>query len=58
MEVSLYAIDGKHRAVEEFQNIDSTPVIIMLSGYDLQSGFYFVLIRSGNEQVVRKVIVK
>ncbi len=58
IEVSLFAIDGNLMAREEFQNVDAAPVTISFSGYNLMPGIYLAVIRSGNEQLIRKVMVK
>jgi hypothetical protein len=58
MEVSIFAIDGKLMATEEFQNADANPVTIRFSGCDFMPGIYFAVIRAGNEKLVRKVMVK
>ena len=58
IEISLFALDGILMATEVLQNMEASPVTITLSGNDLMPGIYFAVIRSGNEKLVRKVMVK
>ncbi|MDP8228010.1 MAG: T9SS type A sorting domain-containing protein, partial [Candidatus Electryoneaceae bacterium] len=58
IEVSLFEINGRLIGTEQFHTLDTAPITVTLSGYDLLPGIYFAVIQSENEQIVKKVMIR
>jgi hypothetical protein len=56
--VRLDDINGNMIAAKETFSSDGLPVTVTFSGLDLPGGIYMAIITSGQEQVVKKVVVR
>jgi hypothetical protein len=56
--VLLINLNGTVVAKQESVNADGLPVNITFPGLDMSPGIYFAVIRSGEEQVVKKVMIR